>query len=396
MDTRTATLLIRYKATGGTWKRALAARAGNGRIRSGFALVGGVPLKVELYQYQVRFYEGRQPKYESVGRNASDAETKCRVIQTRTTIKAHAPKANMTVVEGPVRKTLSATAAAYIKLKADSNATEAEQQARNVTAEFLQNTRKRFVDELTTADITRFHESLRRRGCGDRTVANKHQRLISWLRHAGIDPSILPPKPKFEQTLPTIYSSDQISTLLADDDPYMQIAMLLALKCGLRDKELMHIEFSDIDTSEKTLRVRGKPKWKFKVKDYEQRDIPVPDDLLDELAAWKKHRNGESLILANKNHRPNSKLLLALKSVARRSKLNCGRCEGCKSKRRECEEYTLHKFRRTYITTLLRNGIDLRTVQAYAGHKDLASTMRYLRPASGEEARSKVNAVRWC
>jgi site-specific recombinase XerD len=31
------------------------------------------------------------------------------------------------------------------------------------------------------------------------------------------------------------------------------------------------------------------------------------------------------------------------------------------------------------LTTLLRNGIDLRTVQSYAGCKDLASTMRYLR-----------------
>jgi hypothetical protein len=66
--------------------------------------------------------------------------------------------------------------------------------------------------------------------------------------------------------------------------------------------------------------------------------------------------------------------------------MNCGSCEGCKAKRRECETFTLHKFRRSYITTLLRNGIDLRTVQAYAGHKDIASTMRYLRPASAKEA----------
>jgi integrase len=63
--------------------------------------------------------------------------------------------------------------------------------------------------------------------------------------------------------------------------------------------------------------------------------------------------------------------------------------------RNECEGYTLHRFRRTYITTLLRSGIDLRTVQAYAGHKDLASTMRYLRPATGKEAKAKLNAVKW-
>lgn len=72
-----------------------------------------------------------------------------------------------------------------------------------------------------------------------------------------------------------------------------------------------------------------------------------------------------------------------------------GRCEGSKSRRRECREFTLHKFRRTYITTLLRNGIDLRTVQAYAGHKDIASTMKYLRPASARESQAKLNAVKW-
>jgi integrase len=92
---------------------------------------------------------------------------------------------------------------------------------------------------------------------------------------------------------------------------------------------------------------------------------------------------------------PNTKLLFALKTLARRAKMNCGRCEGCKSKRRECESFTLHKFRRSYITTLLRNGIDLRTVQAYAGHKDIASTMRYLRSASAKEAQGKLNAVVW-
>jgi hypothetical protein len=47
------------------------------------------------------------------------------------------------------------------------------------------------------------------------------------------------------------------------------------------------------------------------------------------------------------------------------------------------------------VTTLLRNGIDLRTVHAYSGHKDLASTMRYLRPAAGTEAQATLNAVQW-
>jgi site-specific recombinase XerD len=59
----------------------------------------------------------------------------------------------------------------------------------------------------------------------------------------------------------------------------------------------------------------------------------------------------------------------------------------------ECREWTLHKFRRTYCTTLLRSRIDLRTVQSFMGHADMSSTMRYLRPASSKEVREKMNAV---
>ena len=45
----------------------------------------------------------------------------------------------------------------------------------------------------------------------------------------------------------------------------------------------------------------------------------------------------------------------------------------------------LHKFRATFATHALQGGVDLRTVQSWMGHTDLASTMRYLRPARGEE-----------
>ncbi len=62
---------------------------------------------------------------------------------------------------------------------------------------------------------------------------------------------------------------------------------------------------------------------------------------------------------------------------------------------KECYRYTLHKFRRTYITGMLLAGIDIRTVQAYAGHKDLKTTMRYLRPVSAPAAQTAVNAIIW-
>jgi integrase/recombinase XerD len=43
-------------------------------------------------------------------------------------------------------------------------------------------------------------------------------------------------------------------------------------------------------------------------------------------------------------------------------------------------EVWLHEFRATFATRSLWAGVDLRTVQEWMGHTDLASTLRYLKP----------------
>jgi len=88
--------------------------------------------------------------------------------------------------------------------------------------------------------------------------------------------------------------------MLAAADAYMRICILIGLKCGLRDQELMHLEFRDISWTDNTLRVQSKDQWGFNPKTWEQREIPVPDDLLAELGDWQKasgvrHTDGHSL-----------------------------------------------------------------------------------------------------
>lgn len=389
--------MVRFKDADGKWRRMPAARGGNGRVKPGYALVDGKALAVRGGAYELRHIVNRQPTYTPAGKRAAEADAKrARLERTSAAIEA-AKGTDVRVIGMPGRKTLKDTAAAYINDAQNRNANEAAEQARLVNTEFIELMRKRrkaYIDEIDRDDVFSFHEALRKRGCGDRTISNKHTRLASWLRFGGIDKAILPPVPKYEDKLPTIYESDQVAILLKEADPYMRICILLALKCGLRDQELMHLEFSDINWMEGTLRVQAKPRWAFTVKAWEQRDVLVPDDVLEALKEWKGVRVGQTLVLGTKNRLPNTKLLRKLKRLAHRAGLNCERCESC-HERKECEEYTLHRFRRTYLTTLLRNDHDLKTVQYYAGHKDLASTMRYLRSASGTSARAKLNAVKW-
>jgi integrase len=117
----------------------------------------------------------------------------------------------------------------------------------------------------------------------------------------------------------------------------------------------MHLEWTDIHWGDSVLRVASKPHWDFVVKDSEQRDVPLPKDLLKLLKKHRKDNPETRLVVGTKSDKPNGKLLRLLKRLARKSGLNCGACKGCKGKSAECQRWTLHELRRTYATTLLRS-----------------------------------------
>lgn len=382
--------MIRYKSPDGKWRRSPAARGKNGRVRSGYAQVGQEQIAVtSSYTYDLRTHEGRVTKYIPAGAHAADAEAERQRLEKVAAAKAIVEDAGLRIEADPERRTLRNAMTSYLDDARARGALEALEQARLVAEEFQAVCTSGYVDEITREDIVRFHAALRKRGCSPRTVANKHARLKSILLFAGAEKGIIPPAPRYDQKLPTIYTAAQIDAILAADE-HMRLAINVALKCGLREQELMHLEWKDIDWHEGVLRVRSKPAYGFGVKDAEERDIPIPDDLMTILKSAKEASDAP-LVLGGK--KPRRHLLRELKELARRAELNCGVCRGCNSHLQQCQEWTLHKFRRTYCTSLLRSGMDLRTVQAFMGHADMASTMRYLRPASSKEVREKVNKV---
>jgi site-specific recombinase XerD len=64
---------------------------------------------------------------------------------------------------------------------------ETVKQYENLTTEFLQVTKKNFVDEIEEVDLLRFCNALRERGCESRTVANYYSAIATFLKSCGID-----------------------------------------------------------------------------------------------------------------------------------------------------------------------------------------------------------------
>ena len=96
-------------------------------------------------------------------------------------------------------------------------------------------------------------------------------------------------------------------------------------------------------------------------------------------------------------------MLEKLKAVAWRGKLNCGHCttthtlsDGTVKTNRcaagpFCTRWFLHKFRHTYATRHLQDGIDIRTLQQWMGHRDIASTMVYLKGVRNADIQNRIN-----
>jgi len=89
--------------------------------------------------------------------------------------------------------------------------------------------------------------------------------------------------------------------------------------------------------------------------------------------------------------------------VAWRGKVNCGHCvtahklkdgtikiNRCSSGA-YCGRWFLHKFRHTYATRHLQDGIDIRTLQQWMGHRDIASTMVYLKAVRNRDIQARLD-----
>lgn len=169
-------------------------------------------------------------------------------------------------------------------------------------------------------------------------------------------------------SLPKEYPEDQLVRFFAVCTPAEKTLFTAFLMTGLREQEMVHLFWSDVNLRLRSIRVTAKPKYGFSPKRWEEREVPVPVQLIEMLAEHPRHV-GADLVFPSRMGNREQNMLLRCKEVAGRAGLDPAK-------------FDIKTFRSTYATRMLRTGFDVRTVQHWMGHKSLETTMRYLVPAT--------------
>lgn len=170
-------------------------------------------------------------------------------------------------------------------------------------------------------------------------------------------------RPPRERKLPVILGRDQVWRLLScvRVDTY-RACLTTIYTCGLRLSEGVGIGVGDVDSDRMFLTVRGKGN--------KQRLVPLSQGLVDLLRRhWKTHRSPHwlfpSMRLGKVQNKPVGKASI------QRAFYRALEQSGLRRKA------TVHSLRHSYGTHLLEDGVHLRLIQAYLGHKSPQTTMVY-------------------
>ena len=183
--------------------------------------------------------------------------------------------------------------------------------------------------------------------------------------------------PRYTEEEPEMYEPEELDKLCKVCDAEERLWFEFFLMTGMREQEVMHTYWTDVNLSASTVRVSHKPDRGWTPKAYKEREIPIPAKLAKSLKARKAKADKTcGLVFPTAGCNPKLDFLDCLKACAERAKLNK-------------EDFWLHKFRSTFATRCLWAGVYLLTVQKWIGHSYMESTMGLLKPSRSAKVREE-------
>jgi integrase/recombinase XerD len=389
MANRQCNLTKRIRLQDNSTRFAPVVLSGNGRVKPDVVLVNGKQERHPEGAYYIEWYEGKKRIRLSVGTDATDANN--RRLRKEGELNAVSLGATILPDKAPGRS-LKGSAAEYLEevqvrqqinkpLSLNRHSTHGVYSV--ALSYFLESCHKITLEEIDRKDLLKFAEFLStEKEQSARSVNHKLGIVVSFLKAYGIRGLVKKQDwPKYTEPDPEVYEDDELKTFFAACDADERLWFEFFLMTGMREQEVMFTYWSDIKFAGCTAKVSHKPDLGWTPKAYREREIPIPEKLAEKLKALhKKSDRSCKLLFPTSGCKPKRDFLDCLKAIVKRAKL-------------DPENFWLHKFRATFATRCLWAGVDLRTVQQRLGHKDIESTMRYLKPARDAQSRAKVNEI---
>jgi integrase len=380
MANREVNLTKRVQTPQGT-RYCRVALSANARVKPDVVYVDGREERHPEGAYYLEWYEGAKRVRLSVGKNAADASAR----QQRKEAELSAINNGLTVIgdEQNGHRSLAATVEEFLEETRLSKKPKTVAAYSTALQYFTESCPKLYLEDIERRDLLKFTAFLREeKNQSPRSVYNKFEIVMTFLKAQGIRGLVAKNDwPRFVEQEPEVYDREELDTLFAVCTAEEKLWYEFFLMTGMREQEVMHCSWADLNLSRNAVTVRYKPEYGFSPKNYREREIPIPTKLAHSLKAWKVKSNKDcGLVFPTAGCRPKLDFLDCLKAIAKRAKLNP-------------EDFWLHKFRATFATWSLWAGVDLRTVQQWLGHSDMESTMRYLKPSRSRQVREKVNEI---
>jgi len=220
-------------------------------------------------------------------------------------------------------------------------------------------------EAVTRQDVLRFAVALR---CSAQTVRRKVTTVSSLYRYlqdlgaVSENPARGIPLPRRAKMLPIAPSREEILQIVrAARLPWLRCALILLATTGIRRAELVGLRLQDVDLETGTLLVNGKGN--------KQRFVPLNEVALEAIRTYlpirARHARADTLLV---NQRGLAVVPGGLFHTFRMAVWRAGLRRAI----------TPHTFRHAFATELIRERVDIRTVQELLGHESLETTARYL------------------
>jgi integrase/recombinase XerD len=220
---------------------------------------------------------------------------------------------------------------------------------------------KKEVQEITEMDIRKYLLSKKSLSSSSKmNTINAFKSFYSLVLEKKFDHHILP-RPKVEQKQPDILSVEEVSNMLKAVTNLKHKAIIaLMYSCALRVGEVINLKIVDIDSKNNKINIRN---GKGKIDRIVMLDHSLLKLLRDYYAIYK------TSVYVFEGTTGGKYSDRSIQNIIKSATKSCG----------INKNISTHSMRHSCLTQLVKDGVDLRSVQKLAGHKNINTTANYIK-----------------